>query len=304
MIIYTRYFFTILSIFFFGDLNAQKKTKSTSIKKTQTIELSSVDEDIEINFTEIDDPPVFPNCENNLEKKECFLNELQKHIKENFKYPEITLDSVVQGKVFVNFLVRKDGSVVVNYVKGPDPLLENEAKRILELLPKFSPAIHNGKAVVMKMAYPITFKLKANDEVVESIDSKKDIPIQMDKIDTPPIYVGCENEKDLRLCFQEKIQKHIAKNFRYPNEALNKRIQGKVFVYFVLEKDGTISIASLRGPHPILEKESKRIIELIPKMTPAKTNNEPVRVTMSIPITFKLEEERTQNYNPIFQRRN
>jgi bla regulator protein blaR1 len=304
MIIYTRYFFAILSIFFFGDLNAQKKTKSTSIKKTQTIELRSVDKEIEINFTEIDNPPVFPSCENNLEKKECFLIELQKHIKENFKYPEITLDSIVQGKVFVNFSVRKDGSVVVNYIKGPHPLLENEAKRILELLPKFSPAIHNGKAVVMKMAYPITYKLKEKEEVVENIELKKEEPIQIDKIDTPPIYVGCENEKDLRKCFQEKIQKHVAKNFRYPDEALKKRIQGKVFVHFVLEKDGTISIASLRGPHPILEKEAKRIIELIPKMTPAKTNNEPVRVTMSIPITFKLEEERTQNYNPIFQRRN
>ncbi|MFY7811717.1 MAG: energy transducer TonB, partial [Flavobacterium sp.] len=101
----------------------------------------------------------------------------------------------------------------------------------------------------------------------------------------------------MRLCFQEKIQKHIAKYFRYPNEALNKRIQGKVFVHFVLEKDGTISIATLRGPHPILENEAKRIIELIPKMSPAKINNEPVRVTMSIPITFKLEEESTQNYD-------
>ncbi|MFY7811718.1 MAG: energy transducer TonB [Flavobacterium sp.] len=182
MIIYTRYFFTILSIFFFGDLNAQKKTKSTSIKKSQTIELSSVKEDIEINFTEIDNPPVFPSCENNLEKKECFLNELQKHIKENFKYPEITSDSIVQGQVFVNFLIRKDGSVFVNYAKGQHPLLENEAKRILELLPKFSPAIHNGNAVVMKMAYPITYKLKEKEVVEESIDTKKDVPIQLDKL--------------------------------------------------------------------------------------------------------------------------
>ena len=91
-----------------------------------------------------------------------------------------------------------------------------------------------------------------------------------------------------RQCFNEKIQEHIIKNFNYPRKAVKNKIQGKVFVIFIIEKDGTISVDKVRGPDPILEEEAKRIILLLPQMTPGYFKEDPVRVMMSIPISFSL----------------
>ncbi|PSR08543.1 MAG: energy transducer TonB, partial [Candidatus Arcticimaribacter sp.] len=66
-------------------------------------------------------------------------------------------------------------------------------------------------------------------------------------------------------------------------------IQGKVYMRFVIEKDGSITnIEVLRSPDRNLEKEALRIINKLPKMTPGKQRGRPVRVPFSIPITFKL----------------
>ena len=66
-------------------------------------------------------------------------------------------------------------------------------------------------------------------------------------------------------------------------------IQGRVFVQFVIDKDGSIVGVRTRGPDKNLEKEAQRIIGKLPKMTPGKQRGRPVRVPFSIPITFKLQ---------------
>ncbi|MEC7124753.1 MAG: energy transducer TonB, partial [Bacteroidota bacterium] len=92
-----------------------------------------------------------------------------------------------------------------------------------------------------------------------------------------------------RECFQEKINKHIRKNFRYPEIAQEMGIQGRVYVNFIISKDGSISNIRMRGPDKNLEKEAARIIGKLPKMTPGKQRGRPVRVPFSIPITFRLQ---------------
>jgi protein TonB len=67
-------------------------------------------------------------------------------------------------------------------------------------------------------------------------------------------------------------------------------IQGRVFVSFIIDKDGSVKIANLRGPDKSLEKEADRIMSKLPQMTPGKQRGKPVRMTMSIPITFKLDK--------------
>ena len=119
-------------------------------------------------------------------------------------------------------------------------------------------------------------------------DSQETVGFQI--IENVPIFPGCEqlpmNER--RQCFNEKIKEHIFKNFKYPRKAVKNEIQGKVFVIFIIEKDGTISIDKVKGPDPIVEQEAERIILLLPKMTPGYFKDIPVRVTMSIPINFYI----------------
>ncbi|MDB4113327.1 energy transducer TonB [Flavobacteriaceae bacterium] len=106
-----------------------------------------------------------------------------------------------------------------------------------------------------------------------------------------PIYPGCEKvaKSQRRQCFQDQINKHIRKNFRYPEIAQEMGIQGRVYVNFVIAKDGSITNVRMRGPDKNLEKEAARIISKLPSMTPGKQRGRPVRVPFSIPITFRLQ---------------
>jgi protein TonB len=128
-------------------------------------------------------------------------------------------------------------------------------------------------------------------EEVEVVEEEIDMDVPFAIIEDVPLYPGCERvpKSERRNCFQTEIQKHIAKNFRYPEIAQEMGIQGRVFVQFTIGKDGSISGIRTRGPDKNLEQEANRIISKLPKMTPGKQRGRPVRVPFSIPITFKLQ---------------
>jgi|TARA_B110000259_G_scaffold184076_1_gene230408 protein TonB len=127
-------------------------------------------------------------------------------------------------------------------------------------------------------------------EEVEVMEEELDLDVPFAIIEDVPLFPGCEKvaKSQRRKCFQEKIQKHIIDNFRYPEIAQEMGIQGRVFVQFMIGKDGRISGIRSRGPDKNLEKEAVRIINKLPKMTPGKQRGRPVRVPFSIPVTFRL----------------
>ena len=131
--------------------------------------------------------------------------------------------------------------------------------------------------------------IEVDDVSIEEDDLDVDVPFAV--IEDVPIFPGCENvSKDKRRdCFQEKINKHIKRNFRYPEVAMELGIQGRVFVTFIIDKDGSITNILMRGPDKNLEKEARRIISVLPKMTPGKQRGRAVRVPFSIPINFRLQ---------------
>ena len=127
-------------------------------------------------------------------------------------------------------------------------------------------------------------------EVVEVIEEYEDIDVPFAVIEDVPIFPGCERDKksERRSCFQEQMNKHIKRNFRYPEIAQEMGIQGRVYVNFIISKNGSITNIRMRGPDKNLEKEAQRIIAKLPRMTPGKQRGRPVRVPFSIPITFRL----------------
>ena len=129
--------------------------------------------------------------------------------------------------------------------------------------------------------------IEVEDVDVEEIEEDIDVPFAV--IEDVPIFPGCEGASDKRACFNEMMQKHIRKNFRYPEIAQEMGVQGRVNVMFTIQKDGSIGNIRYRGPDKNLEKEALRIIEKLPRMTPGKQRGRAVRVPFSIPITFKLQ---------------
>jgi TonB family protein len=114
--------------------------------------------------------------------------------------------------------------------------------------------------------------------------------IEIDELSEVPVYPGCENIKNKTKCLQENIQRHIVRNFKYPKEAKKNKIQGRVFVQFIVGTGGYVDIIKTRGPDDLLEKEAQRIISLLPKFKPGILNGKPVRVPFSMPIIFRLQK--------------
>lgn len=85
------------------------------------------------------------------------------------------------------------------------------------------------------------------------------------------------------------VSKWIAKNVKYPQIAAENGVQGKVFMNFVIEKDGSITdVKVLRGVDAALDKEAIRVIKSMPKWKPGKQRGKPVRVSFNLPIVFQL----------------
>ncbi len=129
------------------------------------------------------------------------------------------------------------------------------------------------------------------DEGSTGDDIPEELPFAI--IEQVPLFPGCENEPKSRQfdCFQEQMDKHIKKNFSYPERAIDDQIQGRVNVEYLIGTDGKVTILRVKGPKgsELLEKEARRIIEKLPKLQPGKQRNKAVKVRHVVPINFKLQ---------------
>ena len=83
--------------------------------------------------------------------------------------------------------------------------------------------------------------------------------------------------------------KWLSANLKYPESAKNRKIQGKVVVSFIVNKDGSISDEKvMKGINPLLDREALRVIKLMPKWKPGVENDKPCRTLFAIPIVFKI----------------
>jgi len=138
-----------------------------SIDKEEIIEVEDVEieeeiEEVDVPFAVIEDVPIFPGCERvkKSERRDCFQEQMNKHIRKNFRYPEIAQEMGIQGRVYVNFIISKDGSITNIRMRGPDKNLEKEAQRIISKLPNMTPGKQRGRAVRVPFSIPITFRLQ------------------------------------------------------------------------------------------------------------------------------------------------
>ncbi|CAI8350130.1 MAG: Uncharacterised protein [Bacteroidota bacterium] len=123
-----------------------KRKKSSKRKKTN---IKNVIEEV----------PIFPGCETEKNKRLCFQDSMMEHISENFKYPILAQQNNIKGRVFIQFIVDRHGSIINIKTRGSSPHLQAEAYRLAKLLPKMTPAKQNGKPVAVPFSIPIVFNL-------------------------------------------------------------------------------------------------------------------------------------------------
>ena len=143
------------------------------------------------------------------------------------------------------------------------------------------------------------------DPVEIPVDSKPVAPTPPEKKEEPsnysvmgvervPVFPGCEYLSDnveRRECMSSEIEKIIHRRF---NTSIASEIglkgNQRIYVNFIINKEGQVADVKVRAPHPKLEKEAKRVINMIPKMLPGMQNNKDVAVMFNLPIIFDVKD--------------
>ena len=256
-----------------NDYTLDNNSKGTHFYKTP-------DEEKEDNnvYTEVDKKPEFPGG----------YPALYKFIADHLKYPESAKMKRIQGKVLVKFIVGKQGEVEnPEVVKGLTPDIDAEAIRVVKSLPKWIPGSHKGKNVRVANTVSVNFKLDEQPVVNEMPKTPEDGNEIYFIVEKMPEFPGGDVE----------MRNFITENTKYPEEAKAKGLSGKVFVQFVIDKEGNVvNIKIARGVDPILDKEAIRVVQSMPKWKPGeqskKVNGEkvwiPKNVAFTVPVNFEL----------------
>lgn len=149
------------------ELEEELEIESIETDQEEVVEFIEVEEeesDEILNFAVVENKPVFPGCENEPTEEakfQCFQKSLMLFIRDNVEYPEMSRQMGVQGRVFVSFVVEKDGSVSnVSVARGVDKMLDKSATDVVGKFPKMKPAKQSGRPVRMSYTVPINFRLQ------------------------------------------------------------------------------------------------------------------------------------------------
>ena len=189
-------------------------------------------------------------------------------------HPEEAIRDSLEGKVFLKFIVNVDGSVSdvkVLRTTGSKVFQKAAIDAISQF--RFKPAEHNGKPVAVWMTQPVTFRLPKQQT-------------------TPPASGDADSSKVLEFFMVEVKPKpmHAVEPIPHPEEALRDSLEGKVFVKFIVNVDGSVSdVRVLRGLGVFHQAAIDAISQF--RYIPAEHNGKPVAVWMTQPINFQLPKE-------------
>ena len=213
---------------------------------------------------------------------------LMDYLKKNIQYPEAAKKAGVQGRVILQFVVDKDGSIDnVSVLRGVNPDLDKEAIRVVSNMPNWKPGMQKGKPVRVKYTVLIAFSLPS--EEIDKIDEMIVVGYQNTKTpDNAEAYETVEQMPQFPGGMTGLMQ-YLAKNVKYPADAQKKGIQGKVFVQIIVDENGKVSNAKIvQGISPSLDAEALRVVYNMPQWRPGMKNGKPVSVKYAFPINFRL----------------
>lgn len=235
------------------------------------------------------DEDVFEVVENMPEFPDGGMPGLMKYLSTNIRYPEAAHKAGTQGRVTVQFVVGKDGSIGnVSILRGVDPALDAEAIRVISGMPKWKPGTQKGEPVNVRYTVPVMFRL--TPEPVDKIDEmivvgyrNPDAPV------TGEVYEVADKMPEFPGGMTGLMQ-HLSKNIRYPAEAHTNNIQGRVVVSVIINTEGKVTNAKIvQGVAPSLDAEALRVTGTMPDWIPGTKDGKPVNVKYTFPVVFRLQ---------------
>jgi TonB family protein len=198
------------------------------------------------------------------------------------EYQHLLLNQIFQTKN-INFSSFNHNSFIKNRIKMMTKFNQKSGKTRFLL------------AAIMSIFVLSVFSFQA--EITQMSDKVKSISISPNPVkDTTKIlkkevaYLLVDQPATFRGNGLEAFNKYVLENVTYPKEAVQKKMQGKVYVQFVVETDGTVKDAKvLRGVGLILDEEAVRVVKSSPAWTPAKKDGRNVRQMFTLPVEFALQ---------------
>lgn len=243
-------------------------------------------------FKVVEKMPVYPGG----------MDGMLKFLSQNVRYPETAKKENIQGTVVVQFVIAKDGSIKdPHVVKGIGGGANEEAVRVVNLMPKWEPGTQKDQAVNVQFNLPIRFKLEGADNTLEEVKVEgkqlmvEDQPLKIQSgqgrdvfkvVEKMPSFTGGQGE----------LLKYLATNINYPAVAKENGVEGMVVVQYIIEKDGSISnVQVVKGIGAGCDEEAVRVVKAMPNWQPGFQRGQAVPVQFNLPIKFKLDEKKTSS---------
>lgn len=197
--------------------------------------------------------------------------EIEEEEEEIFQLPEepeeiIAPEEVANQQQVTDLLIVDDDKIEEDkQVKNQEEVLDNEA------------AV--GAVDITEGTNDLN-KIIIKDEVIAAPKVEEEQPMNIAMVEQKPEFNGGE----------AAMYKWLSDNIVYPSAASEEGVQGRVVVEFVVGKDGSITnVRVVRPRHPALDKEALRVVKAMPKWVPGRNNGQPVKVTYTLPVTFRLQ---------------
>ena len=282
-----------------------KGSENVANNEASASNLHEVVQNVDIETTVVayggqDDEPVYQVVEQQPEYPGG-TGELMKFISRNIKYPKESCDKNSQGKAFVGFVVKRDGSIGnIEVVRtSGDNLLDAEAVRVVKAMPAWVPGKQGGKEVNVRYVLPVAFRLQGGSAPSSpTMNSKVNDANQLSET-TLVAYGNDNNEKVYQVVEQQpeypggmaELMRFLSRNTKYPDECRKNNIQGKSYIGFIVDKNGTIrdvSVVKTSG-NDLLDAEAIRVVKSMPAWIPGKQGGEAVNVRYTLPVNYRLQ---------------
>lgn len=285
------------------------KAREHPVAKKKT-SINGANETIDEVFKVVDQMPRFPGCDDAGDQKakdECASKKLLEYLYTNVEYPLDARDKGVQGRVYVQFIVNEDGSISDSKLlrdigAGCGKAALKVVNSMNDMDKPWTPGVQRGKKVKVYYTLPVIFKIE--DEPVPCGDVSKGkvvTPIKENGVykvvERMPTFPGCDDVQDIKehkACADQLLLKYLYANTTYPKAAKDAGIEGRVYIQFIVNEDGSISDSKLlRDIGGGCGDEALRVVNSMNKMekrwSPGVHNGKKVKVYFTLPVIFKLE---------------
>ncbi|MDY0102236.1 MAG: M56 family metallopeptidase [Lentimicrobium sp.] len=206
-----------------------------------------------------------------------------KYFRDNLRYPAEARQNNIQGYVDYTIEIDENGKVTNPKIqKGLGYGCDEEVLRVLEMMPDWKPGTREGKPAKFMLPFSVRFTLSG--------DARSELPDGQDEENG--IYTVVEEVPRFKGGDGARIE-YLSNAITYPEKAKKDKVEGTVYVTFVIEKDGAISnVRVLRGIGSGCDEVAVKAVTEMPVWEPGKHRGQPVRVQFTMPLKFTLNSKK------------